>query len=249
MNYRMDVSYDGTKYKGWQRQKSTGNTIQGKVEETLSKYFDRDIKIIGASRTDAGVHAKMQVVNFKVEKKVDEDVLRSAMNKYLPSDIVANKVYIVDDRFHSRFNAIKKAYTYYIWRNDAEYPPLFNRKYVYCYDGDIDIEKMKSASQKFIGKHDFKGFSSDKTKKGTIRNIEKIQITSDEFKIKICITGDGFLYNMIRIVVGTLIEISIGEKQEEIIDKVFKKQNRELVGYTVPACGLFLEKIVYNDEN
>lgn len=248
MNYRMDISYDGTKYKGWQRQKSTDNTIQGKIEETLSRYFENGIKITGASRTDAGVHAKMQVINFKVDKEVDTDTLRKEMNRYLPSSIVVNEVYIVDDRFHSRFNAVKKVYTYYIWRNDAKHPPLFNRKYVYCYDGHIDIDKMKRASHKFVGEYDFKGFSSDKTKKSTVRKIEKISITSDEFKIKIKIVGNGFLYNMVRIIVGTLIEISTGEKEERIVEEVFKTKTRELAGFTVPASGLFLEKVIYEDE-
>lgn len=248
MNYRMNISYDGEKYKGWQRQKSTDNTIQGKVEEILSKYFERDIKITGASRTDAGVHAKMQVINFKADEKIEADVLRAEINRYLPASIVVNEVCAVDDRFHSRFNAVKKIYTYYIWRSDAKHPPLFNRKYVYCYDGNIDIDKMKRASQKFLGEHDFKGFSSDKTKKSTVRHIEKIHITCDEFKIKIKITGNGFLYNMIRIIVGTLLEISTGEMDEQVIDKVFDTQNRELAGFTVPANGLFLEKIVYQED-
>jgi len=245
MNYRMDISYDGTKYKGWQRQKSTGNTIQGKIEETLTKYLETKIKITGASRTDAGVHARMQVINFEVDKELDTDMLRVTMNKYLPASIVVNKASIVDDRFHSRFNAVKKVYKYCIWRSDAKYPPLFERKYTYCYDGQIDIEKMKSASRKFIGKHDFKGFSSDKTKKATVRDIEEIKITSDEFKIEIEIVGSGFLYNMVRVMVGTLIEISTGEMEEGIIDRIFSTQSRELAGFTVPASGLFLEKVIY----
>lgn len=245
MNYRMDLSYDGTKYNGWQRQRHTSNTIQGKIEEALTKYFEVSIKITGASRTDAGAHAKMQVINFKTQKEIDIDTLRQDMNRYLPSSIVVNDIQIVDDRFHSRFNAVKKMYTYYIWKSNAKYPPLFNRKYVYCYDRPIDIDMLKVVSQKFVGEHDFKGFSSDKTKKGTVRNIEKVRVSEDDFKIKIQITGNGFLYNMIRIIVGTMLEVNIREMKTETIDEIFETHNRELAGFTVPACGLFLEKIYY----
>jgi len=245
MNYRLNISYDGTKYKGWQRQTSTSNTIQGKIEETLSKYFDKNILITGASRTDAGVHAKMQVCNFKVDKEIDVDKLRMDLNKYLPSDIVVNDVIKVDDRFHSRFNAVKKTYSYTIWKSDAKYPPLFNRKYVYSYDYLINVDKLKEVAKMFVGKHEFKGFSSDKTKKGTVRTIEKIDISGDELMVAIKITGDGFLYNMIRIIIGTMLEIARGEKDIKIINDVFATQNRELAGFTVPACGLVLEKIHY----
>ncbi|MEX1378370.1 MAG: tRNA pseudouridine(38-40) synthase TruA [Eubacteriales bacterium] len=245
MNYRMNISYDGTKYKGWQRQKDAKSTIQGKIEQTLSKYFEEDIKIIGASRTDAGVHAKMQVANFVLKSKIDTEKARMDINSYLPSDIVVNDILFADDRFHSRFNAKKKEYEYTIWKADAKYPPLFNRKYVYHIDRMVNIKKMREAAEMFLGEHDFKGFSSDKTKKGTIRNIERIDISEDEFMIKINIVGDGFLYNMIRIIVGTMIEIGAGEKTIKIIDDVFKTKNRELAGYTVPACGLFLGKIIY----
>lgn len=245
MNYRMDISYDGTKFNGWQRQSSTDNTVQGKIENTLSKYFEKNIKITGAGRTDAGVHANMQVVNFKVDKEADTGMLRRELNHFLPESIVINNVQTADERFHSRFNAVKKVYKYSIWKYDAKYPPLFNRKYVYCYDKVIDENKLKEISKKFIGKHDFNGFSSDKTKKGTIRTIESIDFFSDEFKIEIQITGDGFLYNMVRIIVGTMLDASAGEIPIENIDKVFETKNRELAGYTVPACGLFLEKIYY----
>ena len=241
----MELSYDGTKYKGWQRNRSTGNTIQGKIEEILSKYFDTEVLITGASRTDAGVHANMQVINFKVEKHVDMDTLKNDINRYLPIDIVINDVTVVDDRFHCRFNAVKKTYTYVVWKYDANYPPLFERKYVYCFDRVIDVAKLRKVSQKFLGEHDFMGFSSDKTKKSTVRTIEKIEVQEDEFKVKIQITGDGFLYNMIRIIVGTLLEISSNDMQVTTIDTVFRTQSREQAGFTVPASGLFLDKIYY----
>ena len=129
MNYRMDISYDGTKYKGWQRQKSTSHTIQGKIEEILSKYFDEKVLITAASRTDAGVHAKMQVINFKTDKQVDTVKLRADINRYLPKDIIIKDVIEADERFHSRFNALKKTYLYTIWKCDAKYPPLFNKTF------------------------------------------------------------------------------------------------------------------------
>ena len=245
MNYRMNISYDGTRYKGWQRQKDANSSIQGKIEQTLSKYFNEEIQIIGASRTDAGVHAKMQVANFKLNRKVNLQELQKDINSYLPSDIVVNEIFLAEEKFHSRFNAVKKNYEYTIWKADAKYPPLFERKYVYTIDRKIDVKKMNAAAKEFIGEHDFRGFSSDKTKKGTIRNIESIDISEDEFTIKFKFCGDGFLYNMIRIMVGTIIEIGAGEKSMDIIGEVFQTKSRELAGYTVPACGLILQEIIY----
>ncbi len=245
MNYKLHISYDGTKYKGWQRNKKTGGTIQAKVEQTLSKYFDEDITLTAAGRTDAGVHAKMQVANFHTNKQADAETLRKGLNHYLPKDIVINEVSIADDRFHSRFAAKQKTYTYTVWKADAPYPPLFERKYVYEYDKIIDIGKMKSAARKFLGQHDFIGFSSDKTKKSTVRTINTIDITEDGFTVKISLTGDGFLYNMVRIIAGTLLEISSGEMDESAIDEVFKTNSREVAGFTASACALTLESVEY----
>ncbi|MBN2879979.1 MAG: tRNA pseudouridine(38-40) synthase TruA [Clostridia bacterium] len=245
MNYKLQISYDGTKYKGWQRNKKTGDTIQARIEETLSKYLGVHIEIIGAGRTDAGVHAKMQVANFNVKQKIDCNTLRRDLNRYLPKDIVINDVAIADDRFHSRFNAKSKTYIYTIWKADAKYPPLFERKYVYECEKVFDIKLMKKAAEQFLGKHDFIGFSSDRTKKSTVRSIEKIEIAEDDFTVKLSFTGDGFLYNMVRIIAGTLIEIAAGEMDEKVIDAVFKANNRELAGFTAPSCGLCLETVEY----
>jgi len=245
MNYKLQISYDGTKYKGWQRNKKTGDTLQARIEETLSKYLGEHIEINGAGRTDAGVHAKMQVANFHTSKKIDCNTLRTDLNRYLPKDIVINEASIADERFHSRFNAKSKTYVYTIWKADAKYPPLFERKYVYECDKVFDIELLKKAADRFLGKHNFIGFSSDRTKKSTVRTIEKIEIAEDDFTVKLSFTGDGFLYNMVRIITGTLIEIASGNMEEKIIDEVFKTNNRELAGFTAPSCGLCLENIQY----
>lgn len=245
MNYKLNLSYDGAKYKGWQRQRSTPNTIQGKIEETLSKYLNKKIKITAASRTDAGAHALMQVINFDIDDGIDVNKLKQEINQYLPEDIVVRSVMRVDDRFHSRYNAKKKTYIYKIWKKDASVLPLFERKYVYLFNVPIDVASMQKASKKFIGEHDFKGFSSDKTKKGTIRKIEKIDIKEDENMITIQVTGDGFLYNMVRIMVGTLLEIVSDQRQADTIDEVFASKDREKAGFTAPAHGLFLQEIFY----
>lgn len=244
-NYKLIIAYDGTKYYGWQKQKKTEQTIQGKVENVLSKLFNENINVIGSGRTDAGVHALHQTANFHTKKLLNEKEIKDYMNNYLPEDIIIKEVSIVDNRFHSRFNAKSKTYYYIIWKNDADEFPLFERKYVYQYNKILNTELMINASRLFEGKHDFKGFSSDKTKKSTERTINYIKLIEDNNKIIIYINGDGFLYNMVRIIVGTLIEIGTNERDISTINKVLIDKNREEAGFTAPSKGLFLEKVMY----
>lgn len=241
--YKLEIAYEGTKYKGWQRLKQTEETIQGKIEGVLSRYCGQEMTIDGAGRTDAGVHARCQVASFD-GPLLDELALRTAMNTYLPEDIVIKSVTQVGGRFHARFNATEKTYVYTIWT--AAYPPVFERKFVTVVTERIDLDAMKLASRLLIGQHDFKGFSTDKTKKSTTRTIKKIDFEISPEKVKIYYTGDGFLYNMVRILTGTLLEIGMGSMTPEAILEILAKKDRSIAGPTAPPQGLALWHVNYD---
>ncbi|MBR5587091.1 MAG: tRNA pseudouridine(38-40) synthase TruA [Clostridia bacterium] len=242
-NYKITVSYDGTKYNGWQRQGNTKNTIQEKFENVISRMCGRETEIFASGRTDAGVHAIGQVANFKCDTDLTCDEIMDYINKYLPEDIAVTEICETEERFHSRLNAVSKTYEYTIATGK---PDVFIRKYVFNADQKPDVEKMKAASERFLGKHDFKGFSSvGKTKKSTVRTVNFIEITEENGLIKIRINGNGFLYNMVRIICGTLYEIGCGDKDIAAIDKVFETGIRQNAGITFPARGLKLVEVFY----
>lgn len=244
MTYKFTVAYDGTRYKGWQRLKNNAMTIQQKLEEVIARIFDEPIEIIGSGRTDGGVHALGQVASFTSEKLFEMDQLLKEINHYLPEDISVLQIEKAPQRFHARFNAVKKTYTYQVWTSES--PPVFERLYVHQIKAhSLDLLRMKRASEHFIGTHDFRGFTTDKTKKSTTRNIERIDFVQEGPVLKMVFVGDGFLYNMVRILVGTLLEIGIGTRDEESIVKVFESGDRSKAGETAPAKGLFLTEVFY----
>lgn len=244
VTYRLDVRYEGTRYKGWQKLKQSDMTIQGKIEKVLSQLLEEPIEIQGSGRTDAGVHAMNQVASFSTAKKVRVEDLKNQMNQYLPDDIVILKVEVVPSGFHARFHATRKHYAYRLW-TDAT-PPVFERHVVGIHSGEsLDVAQMKKGVLKLLGKHDFKGFSSDKTKKSTVRTIERIDITKKEREIVFDFYGDGFLYNMIRILVGTLVEIGMHKRSVDSIDEIFITGRRELAGETAQPQGLMLMEVFY----
>lgn len=258
-NFKMTLSYDGEKYNGWQRQNSTDNTIQGKMEGILSRYFGEEIEVNASGRTDAGVHALGQVANFKIhesnkkykEIRSDSGICRE-LNKYLPKDISILSIERVDERFHARLNAKSKHYRYSIDIGDA--PKVFERKYLYRLKDDLDdrlvagldIDRMKRAAEIIVGEHDFKSFTSmKKTKKSTVRNVYKIDIELNNGILTFDYFGDGFLYNMIRIISGTLLEVGIGKKNVDAIEKIFEACDRSKAGFLAPPQGLMLIEVFY----
>lgn len=242
-NYKITVQYDGTKYNGWQRQGNTRNTIQERFENVLSRMCERDVEIFASGRTDAGVHAEEQTANFKCDTDMTEPEIKDYLNKYLPEDIRVTSLEEVDMLFHSRLNAVSKTYEYTIATGK---PDVFIRKYVFCAEEKPDIEIMRVASKHLIGKHDFKGFSSvGRTKKSTVRTINSIDISEENGLIRIRINGNGFLYNMVRIIAGTLYAIGMGEMNDSIIEEIFTEKIREKAGATLPASGLKLVKVYY----
>lgn len=243
-NIRLTIEYDGTRYLGWQRLGDSDKTIQGKIENILTQMTRTKVEIIGSGRTDAGTHARGQVANFKTDSTVSLPEMIDFLNRYLPQDIVVQKIEEVPERFHARYNAVGKKYSYYIWNDRV--PSAFERNYSYHYAQDLDIELMNQACLKLIGTHDYIGFSAlKKTKKSTTRTIEEISIKKEGKRLHFTFVGNGFLHKMVRILVGTLLEIGAGELSLETIDEVFESKIRSEAGVTVPAQGLFLDEVYY----
>ena len=243
-NYKLTIQYVGTRYDGWQRQGNTDNTIQGKLETLLSRLFGFPVEIIGSGRTDAGAHAFGQVANFHIPVDMSTQEILEYMNQYLPKDIAVSSVEKVDDRFHSRFNVKRKTYQYRIWNSYIS--NVFEKNFVYEVTDTLDVDRMKEAALYLIGEHDFKAFCSNKRmKKSTVRTIYEINIEELEPEIRITITGNGFLYNMVRIIVGTLLEIGMGEKKPSDVPAMLAGKDRRTTGYTVPPSGLMLMEVEY----
>lgn len=243
-NYKLTIQYDGSRYKGWQRLRNGENTIQDKIEQVLSKMFGYEVEIIGCSRTDAGVHALGQVANVKTADQQQPERMKAYLNQYLPEDISILKVDQVDESFHSRYQGKKKTYLYRIW--NKEYSQPFQRKYSMHVKEKLSIEAMKVAACYFIGEHDFTAFSNAKSKKKSpLREIDQIEFQEKEGIIEIRICGNGFLYNMVRWMVGALIEVGLGKIDGSMIGAAMESKERGKTGDLAAACGLFLEEIRY----
>ena len=245
-NYKMTVSYDGTRYFGWEHQPGNEMTIQGKLEKVLTTLQDngKAVTVIGAGRTDAGVHARAMTCNALLETELSEDEIQVYMNRYLPDDISVNEVKQAADRFHSRFKAIGKTYRYTLWQGKSK--PVFDRKYVTVLKDPPDIEKMREAAQYLIGMHDFRSFCGNpKMKKETIRVVDTLNIETSGNYIRIYIHGNGFLQNMVRIIVGTLLEVGYGRREPEEIPGILEAADRKKAGPTAPPQGLTLMKVDY----
>lgn len=246
-NYRIVIQYDGTRYRGWQSQNSTDDTIQGKIQAVLTKMAGEEIGLIGSGRTDAGVHAMGQVANFHLQGQYDKEEIFDYLNRYLPEDIAVSRIEEVGERFHSRYQAKSKTYLYRIHRGRV--PEVFERKYVYDYQTPLAVERMRRAASLLVGTHDFKSFCGNKKmKKSTVRTIYEIRLEEAGQELRIYYTGDGFLQNMVRILTGTLIEIGDGRREPEEIAAILEAKDREAAGYTAPACGLTLFFVDYGEE-
>ena len=245
-NYKITIQYDGTRYKGWQVQKSTDMTIQGKIQDVLRAMAGQEIEVIGSGRTDAGVHAYGQVANFHLPAHFSSKEVLEYLNHYLPMDIAVLDIEEVDERFHARYHATSKTYVYRI--HTSAIPNVFERKYMYTYTEPLDVAAMKAAAKLMLGTHDFAAFCGNKKmKKSTVRTVTDIAIVEKENEIQISYTGDGFLQQMIRIMTGTLIEVGNGTKRVEDIVSILESKTRERAGYTVPAEGLALKHVEYKD--
>ena len=244
-NYRAILQYEGTRYQGWQKQVSTENTIQGKIESLLSKMTGEIVEVNSSGRTDAGVHAYGQVISFACETDRSPEEIRDYMNQYLPEDIGVLSVVVAGERFHARLNATGKIYRYRVL--NSEIPSIFDRKYVFQVPEELDLEAMKKGISYFEGKHDFKAFTAKKnTKKSTVRTIHEIKMEQIGRELVFTFYGDGFLYHMVRILMGTLLEIGQHRRTPESILEAFETGERVKAGFLAPAQGLALMQVFYD---
>lgn len=242
-NVRLDICYDGTRYRGWQRLSTNDNTIQGKLETALSRILEEPIEISGSGRTDAGTHAMHQVANFHCSSTMPAEEILSKLRKYLPEDIGIYSCKNVSPRFHARLSAKTKTYQYRVWNSQS--PCVFDRKYVYVCPEGFDLQAMKTAANHFLGEHDFSAFCANKhMKKSTVRYIENFSIIKKEHEIVFQVTGNGFLHHMVRIMVGTLLEVGRGTRSAEDIPALFGAVRSES-GELIPVCGLCLMEVTY----
>lgn len=243
-NYKIILQYDGSRYSGWQKQGNTTNTIQGKLEGVLEKLTNEPVEVHGSGRTDAGVHALAQTANFKCCTDLTENALLATLNRYLPSDIRIQKLTKAAPRFHARLNAASKHYRYIVDTNPKA--DVFARKYCTHLPKQYDICAMKAAADFLLGEHDFKSFCDNKRmKKSTVRTVTAIEIASKNGVLTMDFFGNGFLYHMVRILSGTLLEIGEGLRTPDSIRKTIASKNRSEAGFTAPPQGLFLVEVFY----
>ena len=243
-NIRLLIQYEGTRYQGWQRQEASENTIQGRLERLLGQMCQETIELSGSGRTDAGVHAKGQVANFRTNSRMTEEEMLHYINSYLPQDIAVLEVKEASERFHSRLNAVGKCYHYQVW--NSEIPNVFLRRTALEVTDPLDVEAMRKAASYLLGEHDFQAFTSArKSKKSTVRRIDNIEIQQEGELLTFSFQGNGFLYHMVRILMGTLLEVGEGKRTPQSVLDILKSGKRENAGALVPAKGLCLEAVYY----
>lgn len=244
MNFKLTIQYDGSRYDGWQRQGNTDNTIQGKLELVLSRLAGQGVEIHGAGRTDAGVHALGQVASVILPDGFTPEQVKDYCNQYLPEDIGVVDVQAAQERFHARLNAKGKVYRYDIRLGSV--PDVFRRRYQYRVEETLDLDAMKRAAARLVGRHDFRSFCANKRyKKSTVREIYSIDIQAEGADLSITYRGDGFLYHMVRILTGTLLEVGLGERRAEEMEDILSALDRTKAGKTAPAQGLTLVQVEY----
>lgn len=242
-NLRLHICYDGTRYRGWQRLSNTDATIQGKLEQALTRILGEPIEVSGSGRTDAGVHAKGQIANFHCVSDMPCEEILLQLRRYLPEDIGIYSCKEASDRFHARLNAKEKTYCYRIWNSGA--PCVFERRYVTVVEEKLDLEAMRKAAQHLLGEHDFAAFCANpKMKKSTVRFIRSLEVEQIGNEVRLTVTGNGFLQGMVRIITGTLLEIGLGIRSSDDVARLFGGKRAD-AGPTAPAQGLCLMEVFY----
>lgn len=243
-NYKLKISYDGSRYYGWEHQPDR-ETIQGKLEKVLSKMCQEvPVDVIGAGRTDAGVHAKAMIANVHLDTDMTPGEILTYCNRYLPDDIAVLEVKEASERFHARYKAVGKVYRYTCF--DGPVKPVFDRKYYTALSQELDIEKMQQAARYLEGQHDYKSFcGNSRMKKSTVRIVDGITICRRKGYVYLTFHGTGFLQNMVRIMVGTLLEVGMGRLNPDQVKDILEAKDRKQAGPTAPAKGLCLIKVEY----
>lgn len=241
--YKLTIAYDGTRFQGWQRQPDTELTIQGILEQTISALKGYYVEVNGSGRTDGGVHAKAQTASIRLSGKVEEDTFRQELNRMLPEDIRVIGMKLVKNGFHARYSAEGKRYEYTV--DIREKADVFTRKYCFHFPEHLDTEAMKKAAGCLTGKHDFAAFTDRNEDQSTIRNIYDIRIENQGSKVRFIYEGNGFMYHMVRILTGTLLEVGIGKRTLQETAALLNGGERYQAGFLAPACGLTLKKVYY----
>lgn len=242
-NYRLTIAYDGSRFFGWERQPDK-DTIQGKLEAVLGALQGYPVNVIGAGRTDAGVHARAMTANVVLDVTETPDAIRDYLNRYLPDAIAVREVKEAAPRFHARYNALGKTYRYTCHTGLVK--PVFDRKYVTLLDYDPDVEKMRQAAAYLLGENDFASFCGNpRMKKSTVRLVDHIAIERRKDRVVFTFHGTGFLQNMVRIMVGTLLEVGRGYWTPEQVRDILAAKDRKQAGPTAPPEGLCLMKVDY----
>lgn len=278
--YKLTVAYDGSRFRGWQRQPDTDLTIQGILEKNIAEIVGYRVEVNGSGRTDGGVHARGQTASVVLSGKVDEDTFLTDLNAMLPEDIRALEMQLVKNGFHARHSARGKCYEYVI--DTAEKAEVFGRKYTFHYPYDLDLEKMRTAADYLLGTHDFAGFTDRVDENSTVRRIDEIKIEriceekrikengikqdrikqerikqdkidegssrEEGMKIRIRYRGSGFMYHMVRILTGTLLEVGTGARTPESVRTALTSGRRADAGFLAPASGLCLMDVLYERE-
>lgn len=243
-NFSLTLAYDGGRYSGWERKPGRA-TIQGKLEAALSRLTEQEVTVIGAGRTDAGVHAQGMVANVHLHTDLTPDALRTALNRCLPADIAVREVRLASERFHARYNATGKTYCYTCYCGGAK--PVFRRDYVYTLEEQPDLDQMRRAAALLTGEHDFQSFCGNpRMKKSTVRRVDEISIAQRSGYLTFTLHGNGFLQHMVRILVGTLLEVGWGRRAPEAMPALLDARSRAMAGFTAPAQGLCLIKVDYD---
>lgn len=244
-NFRMVLSYDGTRYQGWQRQGNTKNTIQARLEQALSRILETPVEVHGSGRTDAGAHALGQVASFRAGTAQSPQAILRALRRALPEDIGALSLEEAPPRFHARLSAAGKTYRYRVW--NSERPNVLERRYLYALPAPLDVPAMARAAQDLLGTHDFRSFcANSRLKKSSVRTVRALEIERLGEEVRFTVTGDGFLYNMVRILVGTLLEVGLHRRDPESIPAILAARTRAAAGETAPARGLCLMEVYYD---
>lgn len=243
-NYRLVLSYEGTRYRGWQRQGNTAGSIQEKLETLLSRLLEQKVELSASGRTDAGVHARMQVCSFRGETERGAEELLRELRRYLPEDIGAVSLEEAEPRFHARLSCREKTYLYRIWNSES--PNVFTRRFQLRVPGALDDKAMERAARLLCGEHDFAAFCSLKNaRRSTVRDLRSVEIRREGEELQLYFTGDGFLYNMVRILTGSLLEVGQGHRSPESLAEALQSKDRALAGPTAPAQGLCLWEVKY----
>ena len=243
-NYKLTLCYEGTRWRGWQKQGNTGDTIQGRLEALLSRLLSQEVEVAGCGRTDAGVHARAQVCSFRAETSMSCGELLAALREGLPEDIGALSLEEAPPRFHARLSCREKTYVYRIWNSAA--PNVFERRFLLPVPEPLDLAAMEKAAALLCGRHDFSAFCSlKKIKKSPVRELRHIAIEREGEELRLRFTGDGFLYHMVRILTGTLLEVGRGGRAPEEMPAILVSRDRAQAGPTAPARGLTLWDVAY----